>query len=62
MRSLALLLLLAAPSVFAADNEITVQNVIALMNAYRAEQNLPPLREDPRLSQAARDIWQSDEG
>ena len=56
MRSLALLLLLAAPAVLAADsNEITVENVIALMNVYRAEQNLPPLREDPRLTQAARD-------
>ena len=56
MRSLALLLLVAAPAVFAADsNEITVENVIALMNEYRAGQNLPPLREDARLAQAARD-------
>lgn len=35
--------------------EISVGNVIALMNEYRAQHNLPPLREDPRLAQAARD-------
>lgn len=66
MRSLVLLLLLAVAPTFlsAADrnvcstcdaNEITVRNVIALMNEYRAQQNLSPLREDPRLTQAARD-------
>jgi uncharacterized protein YkwD len=56
MRSLALLLLLAAPAAFAADgSEITVENVIATMNQERAAKNLPPLREDSRLAQAARD-------
>ena len=56
MRTAALLLLLVAPAVLAdGSNEITVENVIALMNEHRVAQNLPPLREDARLAQAARD-------
>ena|SRR5687767_535802 len=64
MRSPPLLLLLVAQTLLSAQEtdksvcstcEITVENVIARMNVYRAEQNLPPLREDPRLAQAARD-------
>ena len=49
--------LLLATSVFASDAtiEITRQNVLAKMNAYRAEAGLPPLREDPRLTRAAED-------
>src|SRR5687768_9465592 len=64
MRSLVLILLLVAQTALTAQEtdkrvcstcEITVENVIALMNEYRVEQNLPPLRQDPRLAQAARD-------
>ena len=47
-------LLLLAP-VDSTSNEITTANVLAAMNEYRAEQGLPPLREDPRLRQAAED-------
>lgn len=54
MRSLFLILLLTVPA-FADDNEINNANVLALMNVYRAEQGLPPLREDARLRKAAED-------
>jgi uncharacterized protein YkwD len=42
---------------FASDEktEITAENVLALMNVYRAEAGLPPLRADERLARAARD-------
>lgn len=52
----ALLLGFAVPA-SAADpsNEITAENVIALMNAHRAEHGLPPLRGDERLMKAAAD-------
>jgi uncharacterized protein YkwD len=36
-------------------SEITVQAVIASMNAYREKNGLPALREDPRLTKAASD-------
>jgi uncharacterized protein YkwD len=40
----------------AADsNEITAENVLDVMNAYRAEASLPPLHLDASLSQAAED-------
>lgn len=35
--------------------EITRENVLAAMNRYRGEKNLPPLREDHRLHLAAED-------
>ena len=49
------LLLLVAFSVrvFANDNEITADNVTALMNAYRAEAGMGPLRIDGKLTKAA---------
>jgi uncharacterized protein YkwD len=37
------------------DTEITAANVIRLMNEYRAEEGLPPLAADTRLTQAAGD-------
>jgi uncharacterized protein YkwD len=56
MRSILLFLLLVPSPLFAADsNEITNANVLALMNEYRAEQGLPALREDERLTRAAQD-------
>ena len=48
-----LLLLALSTRMFASDNEITAGNVTALMNAYRAEAGLGPLRLDTRLSKAA---------
>lgn len=62
MRSLIATLLLLAPAfAFAADdpsNEITVANVIAEMNVYRAEKGLPPLVAETRLTKAADDRMQ----
>ncbi|HUP62677.1 MAG TPA: CAP domain-containing protein [Thermoanaerobaculia bacterium] len=37
------------------QSQITRERVIELMNAYRAEVGLPPLREDARLNKAAED-------
>ena len=37
------------------SNEITLENTLALMNAYRAESGLPPLHLDAKLSEAAED-------
>jgi uncharacterized protein YkwD len=37
------------------SNEITVENVIALMNEHRAERSLPPLHHDADLAKAAED-------
>jgi len=56
MKPLILALLLAVPT-FASDanNEITAQNVVAQMNAYRAGAGLAPLRLDARLAKAADD-------
>jgi uncharacterized protein YkwD len=57
-RTLAFLLAfaLAAPT-YAVDltNDITAENVLRLMNDYRAEQGLPPLRLDESLALAAED-------
>lgn len=55
--TIVLLLLLASVSAFAEDasNEINIDNVVALMNEYRAEQGLQPLRADERLTKAAHD-------
>lgn len=52
-----LLALLAAVPLFALDagNEITPANVLAFMNAQRAQAGLPPLRLDARLTRAADD-------
>jgi len=55
---IALLLTLAAAfGVSAAEpsNEITTENVIRLMNDYRAEEGLPPLHGETRLALAAGD-------
>ena len=48
---------LAVTSIRAAepDNEITTENVLALMNAYRAEAGLPALHEDATLDAVAGD-------
>lgn len=54
-----LLLLTGAASAYAADadslNEITAENVIRLMNEYRAAEALPPLGGEKRLMLAAED-------
>lgn len=60
IRSVILLSLLAtgafaAPPAHDPANEITTQNVIELMNAYRADAGLPPLRANERLTAAADD-------
>lgn len=56
MKHLVLALLAAVP-LFASDanNEITAENVVAQMNAYRAEAGLAPLRIDARITKAAED-------
>jgi uncharacterized protein YkwD len=56
MKRLLLALLVTVP-LFAsnANNEITPDNVLALMNAYRAQEGLAPLRLDPRITRAAED-------
>jgi uncharacterized protein YkwD len=53
----ALLILAAALGVSASEpsNEITAENVIRLMNDYRAEEGLPPLHGETRLALAAGD-------
>jgi len=51
-RFLPLLLLIATPAL---ASDITRASVVAAMNEYRAEQHLPPLREDARLDAAAGD-------
>jgi uncharacterized protein YkwD len=51
-RFLSLLLLVATPAL---ASDITRASVVAAMNEYRAEHNLPPLREDLRLDAAAAD-------
>lgn len=55
MLTLALLLLLAASPADATETAITPANVIQQMNAYRAAEGLPMLREDARLAKAAAD-------
>ncbi len=54
-RFLSLLLLVATPAL---ASDITRASVVAAMNEYRAEHNLPPLREDLRLDTAAADRMQ----
>src|ERR1700737_305133 len=52
MKKLLLLLLVCAPAL---GSDITARAVVAAMNAERAAQDLPPLREDARLDAAAGD-------
>lgn len=46
-----------ATSALAIDvsNEITIENIMVLMNEHRAERGLPPLHHDGDLAKAARD-------
>jgi uncharacterized protein YkwD len=54
MKKAILVAVLFAFRAFAFDaNEINADNVVALMNEYRAEAGLPPLRLDPSLTRAA---------
>ena len=54
MKRMLLVAVLFAFRAFALDaNAITAANVTALMNEYRAEAGLPPLRIDPSLTAAA---------
>jgi uncharacterized protein YkwD len=57
MKSLLLAVaLLLSGTAFASDsNEITVENVLRLMNEYRAHSSLKPLSADDRLMRAAND-------
>jgi uncharacterized protein YkwD len=57
MKSLLIALLFVPAFAIAADDSraITVENVIAQMNLYRAEKGLPPLVEEPRLTKSAED-------
>ena len=57
MKRILFALLLAAVPLFAsgANDEITPENVLAGMNAYRAEAGLPPLQLNARLTKAAED-------
>jgi uncharacterized protein YkwD len=55
MKRLLLLLLLLPATAFADTNEITPENIVARMNAYRADAGLAPLRLDDRVTLAARD-------
>lgn len=48
-----LLILLFSARAFASDNEINAANVTALMNQWRAEAGLGPLRLDAKLTRAA---------
>jgi uncharacterized protein YkwD len=53
MKKLLLVALLAFRALASDANEIDAANVTALMNAYRADAGLPPLRIDPSLTAAA---------
>ncbi len=53
MKRLLFLLLLATRVFASGENEITPENVTALMNVYRAEAGLGPLRLDAKLTRAA---------
>lgn len=53
MKRMFLVLLLAFRAFAGDENEITPENVVALMNAYRAEASLPPLHIDRSLTIAA---------
>ena len=55
-RALVAILILLAGAVLAEEpQEITAENVVALMNAQRMEHGLGPLKTDPRLIRAAED-------
>ncbi|HEX2835683.1 MAG TPA: CAP domain-containing protein [Thermoanaerobaculia bacterium] len=51
----ALLLLVFATTAFAGGNDITPENIVALMNVERAAMGLGPLKLDARLARAAED-------
>ena len=53
MKRFLLVALLAFRAFASEENEITAANVAALMNEYRSEASLPPLRIDPTLTAAA---------
>lgn len=53
MKRLLLILLFSARVFASGDNEITAENVTALMNAWRAEAGVGPLRLDAKLTRAA---------
>lgn len=55
MKALILALLVATSAFASQPSEINTGNVLALMNAYRAEDGLSPLSIDERLMQAAGD-------
>ena len=55
LTTLALCALAATSSAVEPSNEITTDNVLALMNAYRADAGLPALREDATLDAVAND-------
>ena len=53
MKKLLLVALLAFRALASDETEINAANVAVLMNAYRADAGLPPLRIDPSLTAAA---------
>jgi len=53
MKKVLLVALFALRALASDANEVNVANVTALMNEYRAEAGLPPLRIDPNLTVAA---------
>jgi uncharacterized protein YkwD len=53
MKRLLLILLFSVRAFASGDNEINAENVTALMNVYRAEAGLGPLRLDAKLTRAA---------
>jgi uncharacterized protein YkwD len=53
MKRLIFLLLLTTRVFASGENEISAENVTALMNVYRAEAGLGPLRLDTKLTRAA---------
>src|SRR6266849_8508217 len=55
MRALVITLVIVAFALPAAAKDITAEQVLSSMNRYRAENGLPPLREDSRLDLAAGD-------
>ncbi len=55
MRALVITLVIVAFALPAAAKDITAEQVLSSMNSYRAENGLPPLREDSRLDLAAGD-------
>ena len=53
MKKIFFLVLLLSGRAFASDNDITPESVTAMMNVYRSEAGLPPLRIHPKLTRAA---------